>query len=109
SPLGTFDSFPLDDFVLWSSSLVSLPQKPSSLLSASIRRTSVRRDSADGRSDELLPARRSDVRDDLDDQGSGNFAETVQKLKALKPNMLIEALGSGSVEQSAVQHNNIEP
>ncbi|CAI0549909.1 unnamed protein product [Linum tenue] len=31
-------------------------------------------------------------RDDLDDQGSGHFAETVQKLKALKPNMLIEAL-----------------
>lgn len=33
-------------------------------------------------------------RDDLPDQGSGHFAETVQKLKALKPNMLIEALGS---------------
>lgn len=32
-------------------------------------------------------------RDDLPDQGSGHFAETVQKLKALKPNMLIEALG----------------
>lgn len=32
-------------------------------------------------------------RDDLDDQGSNHFAETVQKLKALKPNMLIEALG----------------
>ncbi|EOX99355.1 Lipoic acid synthase 1 isoform 3 [Theobroma cacao] len=31
-------------------------------------------------------------RDDLADQGSGHFAETVQKLKALKPNMLIEAL-----------------
>ncbi|CDP14732.1 unnamed protein product [Coffea canephora] len=31
-------------------------------------------------------------RDDLPDQGSGHFAETVQKLKALKPNMLIEAL-----------------
>ncbi|CAA7409213.1 unnamed protein product [Spirodela intermedia] len=31
-------------------------------------------------------------RDDLDDQGSNHFAETVQKLKALKPNMLIEAL-----------------
>ena len=32
-------------------------------------------------------------RDDLADQGSGHFAETVEKLKALKPNMLIEALG----------------
>lgn len=32
-------------------------------------------------------------RDDLPDQGSGHFAETVQKLKALKPNMLIESLG----------------
>ncbi|KAF5948374.1 hypothetical protein HYC85_014331 [Camellia sinensis] len=31
-------------------------------------------------------------RDDLPDQGSGHFAETVQKLKKLKPNMLIEAL-----------------
>ncbi|XP_052178414.1 lipoyl synthase 2, mitochondrial [Diospyros lotus] len=31
-------------------------------------------------------------RDDLHDQGSGHFAETVQKLKILKPNMLIEAL-----------------
>ncbi|KAJ9170997.1 hypothetical protein P3X46_019052 [Hevea brasiliensis] len=31
-------------------------------------------------------------RDDLLDQGSGHFAQTVQKLKALKPNMLIEAL-----------------
>jgi len=31
-------------------------------------------------------------RDDLPDQGSGHFAETVQKLKALKPEMLIEAL-----------------
>ncbi|XWS54241.1 hypothetical protein CRYUN_Cryun10bG0073500 [Craigia yunnanensis] len=31
-------------------------------------------------------------RDDLADQGSGHFAETVQKLKALQPNMLIEAL-----------------
>ncbi|CAK7337811.1 unnamed protein product [Dovyalis caffra] len=31
-------------------------------------------------------------RDDLADQGSGHFAETVQKLKTLKPNMLIEAL-----------------
>ncbi|KAL1821682.1 hypothetical protein ACET3Z_016551 [Daucus carota] len=31
-------------------------------------------------------------RDDLPDQGSGHFAETVQKLKTLKPNMLIEAL-----------------
>ncbi|KAM7495136.1 hypothetical protein LguiB_029745 [Lonicera macranthoides] len=31
-------------------------------------------------------------RDDLPDQGSGHFAETVQKLKILKPNMLIEAL-----------------
>lgn len=33
-------------------------------------------------------------RDDLSDQGSGHFAETVQKLKLLKPNMLIEALGT---------------
>lgn len=32
-------------------------------------------------------------RDDLPDQGSGHFAETVQKLKILKLNMLIEALG----------------
>ena len=32
-------------------------------------------------------------RDDLRDQGSGHFTETVQKLKVLKPNMLIEALG----------------
>ena len=32
-------------------------------------------------------------RDDLPDQGSGHFTETVQKLKKLKPNMLIEALG----------------
>ncbi|KAM1373140.1 hypothetical protein ACFX2I_023871 [Malus domestica] len=31
-------------------------------------------------------------RDDLPDQGSGHFAETVQKLKVLKPSMLIEAL-----------------
>ncbi|MFQ6665580.1 hypothetical protein Gotur_032276 [Gossypium turneri] len=31
-------------------------------------------------------------RDDLADQGSGHFAETVEKLKTLKPNMLIEAL-----------------
>ncbi|KAF7805904.1 lipoyl synthase 2, mitochondrial [Senna tora] len=31
-------------------------------------------------------------RDDLPDQGSGHFAETVQKLKELKPSMLIEAL-----------------
>ncbi|KAL3821514.1 hypothetical protein ACJIZ3_007419 [Penstemon smallii] len=31
-------------------------------------------------------------RDDLPDQGSGHFAETVQKLKILKPSMLIEAL-----------------
>lgn len=36
-------------------------------------------------------------RDDLPDQGSGHFAETVQKLKELKPNMLIEALGMSSV------------
>lgn len=31
-------------------------------------------------------------RDDLPDQGSGHFAETVQKLKILKPTMLIESL-----------------
>ncbi|KAK3008761.1 hypothetical protein RJ639_013621 [Escallonia herrerae] len=31
-------------------------------------------------------------RDDLPDQGSSHFAETVQKLKILKPNMLVEAL-----------------
>ncbi|XP_058218027.1 lipoyl synthase 2, mitochondrial [Rhododendron vialii] len=31
-------------------------------------------------------------RDDLPDQGSGHFTETVQKLKKLKPEMLIEAL-----------------
>ncbi|XP_057505512.1 lipoyl synthase 2, mitochondrial-like [Actinidia eriantha] len=46
-------------------------------------------------------------RDDLPDQGSGHFAETVQKLKKLKPNMLIEALvpdfrgDSGCVEKVA--------
>lgn len=33
-------------------------------------------------------------RDDLPDQGSGHFAESVQKLKLLKPSMLIEALGA---------------
>ena len=33
-------------------------------------------------------------RDDLPDQGSDHFAETVQKLKILKPSTLIEALGS---------------
>ena len=32
-------------------------------------------------------------RDDLDDQGSNHFSETVRKLKILKPTMLIEALG----------------
>lgn len=32
-------------------------------------------------------------RDDLPDQGSAHFTETVQKLKKLKPDMLIEALG----------------
>lgn len=32
-------------------------------------------------------------RDDLADQGSGHFAETVQRIKLLKPTMLIEALG----------------
>ncbi|XP_051135252.1 lipoyl synthase 2, mitochondrial [Andrographis paniculata] len=31
-------------------------------------------------------------RDDLADQGSGHFAETVQNLKTLKPTMLVEAL-----------------
>ncbi|ERN03426.1 hypothetical protein AMTR_s00003p00261780 [Amborella trichopoda] len=31
-------------------------------------------------------------RDDLSDQGSGHFAETVQKLKILRPSILIEAL-----------------
>ncbi|KAK1272012.1 hypothetical protein QJS04_geneDACA014201 [Acorus gramineus] len=31
-------------------------------------------------------------RDDLPDQGSGHFAETVQKLKTLKPDILIESL-----------------
>ncbi|XP_078428603.1 lipoic acid synthase 1 [Wolffia australiana] len=31
-------------------------------------------------------------RDDLEDQGSNHFAETVRKLKALKPKMLVEAL-----------------
>ncbi|KDP24175.1 hypothetical protein JCGZ_25832 [Jatropha curcas] len=46
-------------------------------------------------------------RDDLPDQGSDHFAQTVQKLKALKPNMLIEALvpdfrgDSGCVEKVA--------
>lgn len=35
-------------------------------------------------------------RDDLADQGSGHFAQTVRKLKELKPNMLIEALGMNS-------------
>lgn len=32
-------------------------------------------------------------RDDLADQGSSHFTETVQKLKTLKPSMLVEALG----------------
>ncbi|GMH30337.1 hypothetical protein Nepgr_032180 [Nepenthes gracilis] len=47
-------------------------------------------------------------RDDLSDQGSSHFAETVQKLKALKPDMLIEALvpdfrgDSGCVEKVSV-------
>ncbi|XP_031381220.1 lipoyl synthase 2, mitochondrial [Punica granatum] len=47
-------------------------------------------------------------RDDLPDQGSGHFAETVQKLKTLKPKMLIEALvpdfrgDSGCVEKVAM-------
>lgn len=36
-------------------------------------------------------------RDDLPDQGSGHFAETVQRLKVLKPEMLIEALGNNDV------------
>ncbi|GFP96901.1 lipoyl synthase mitochondrial [Phtheirospermum japonicum] len=46
-------------------------------------------------------------RDDLPDQGSGHFAETVQKLKILKPDILIEALvpdfrgDSGCVEKVA--------
>ncbi|KAL3615208.1 sphingosine N-acyltransferase subunit lip1 [Castilleja foliolosa] len=46
-------------------------------------------------------------RDDLPDQGSGHFAETVQKLKMLKPDILIEALvpdfrgDSGCVEKVA--------
>ncbi|CAA0808811.1 Lipoyl synthase- mitochondrial [Striga hermonthica] len=46
-------------------------------------------------------------RDDLPDQGSGHFAETVQTLKRLKPAMLIEALvpdfrgDSGCVEKVA--------
>ncbi|KAK9152627.1 hypothetical protein Sjap_000107 [Stephania japonica] len=31
-------------------------------------------------------------RDDLPDQGSGHFTETIEKLKKLKPSMLIEAL-----------------
>lgn len=35
-------------------------------------------------------------RDDLPDQGSGHFTETVQKLKALKPHILIEALSKRS-------------
>ena len=35
-------------------------------------------------------------RDDLPDQGSCHFAETVQKLKELKPSILIEALGKYS-------------
>ena len=37
-------------------------------------------------------------RDDLPDQGSGHFAETVQKLKTLKPTMLIEALGTRNLD-----------
>ena len=41
-------------------------------------------------------------RDDLPDQGSGHFAETVQRLKTLKPDMLIEALGKGHNPGSAV-------
>lgn len=47
-------------------------------------------------------------RDDLPDQGSGHFAETVQLLKARKPSMLIEALvpdfrgDAGCVEKVSV-------
>ena len=41
-------------------------------------------------------------RDDLPDQGSGHFTETVQRLKTLKPDMLIEALGKGHNPGSAV-------
>ncbi|THG15947.1 hypothetical protein TEA_008982 [Camellia sinensis var. sinensis] len=44
-------------------------------------------------------------RDDLHDQGSGHFAETVQKLKKLKPNMLIEALGCESTANTAYYEN----
>ncbi|CAL0322654.1 unnamed protein product [Lupinus luteus] len=52
-------------------------------------------------------------RDDLPDQGSGHFAETVQKLKILKPSMLIEALvpdfrgDAGSVEKVAKSGLNV--
>ncbi|KAL8160159.1 LOW QUALITY PROTEIN: hypothetical protein V2J09_001696 [Rumex salicifolius] len=49
-------------------------------------------------------------RDDLPDQGSGHFAETVQKLKTLKRSILIEALvpdfcgDVGCVERMAKQY-----
>jgi lipoate synthase len=44
--------------------------------------------------------------DDLPDKGSGHFAETVHKLKALQPEMLIEALGKrlGYQHQHATDH-----
>jgi lipoate synthase len=46
-------------------------------------------------------------RDDLPDQGSGHFAETVQKLKALKPEMLIEALGKRHVPHCMPGYLNV--
>ncbi|THU45223.1 hypothetical protein C4D60_Mb02t15590 [Musa balbisiana] len=47
-------------------------------------------------------------RDDLPDQGSGHFTETVQKLKAFKPKILIEALGDRScVEKVAKSGLNV--
>lgn len=45
-------------------------------------------------------------RDDLPDQGSGHFAETVKKLKVLKPNMLIEALGTSSLV--SITYNSVK-
>lgn len=41
-------------------------------------------------------------RDDLPDQGSGHFTETVQKLKTLKPHILIEALSKRSFSEYLV-------
>ncbi|KAF9590485.1 hypothetical protein IFM89_035362 [Coptis chinensis] len=46
-------------------------------------------------------------RDDLPDQGSGHFVETVQKLKILKPDILIEALVGKSLSKSSFGGKNM--